>query len=344
MTRRVISAFVALTLSASLTASSLAQSVVLKMKFAEGRTDYYEEIESDEQVIKGGPVGEQGMTVSSRRIRGLDRKVESAEKDKTVVAFRFGRMATVFEMPGNSKMSYDSDLAAQEPGGEMFAEILETIVGETVRVEIGADGRTANAAGMDKIVAKIDDKVGGNPFWSQMKPMLNDESFAIQMINNRAALLPEKEVKAGDTWSVKTREPMPSVGEIARDLRCGLKSVAKKGGRTIATLEFEGTVSNEKAAASQPGMQVKLEGGKTRGTFEFDVEGGDFVSGEDQSELKLVASMGGGEDNAMKVALKSRNQFHVLTPKERAEQKRANAEQKRDEPTSKPASAPSEDK
>lgn len=321
-------------------ASAAAQSVSLKPKFTSGRTDFLELVEDVDQSMKGGMAGPDGMSMKIKQAFVVKRAVDAAEKDKARIKFTYDRILSGFDAPMMA-IDYDSDSKNNDVDAAPYEDVYKIVLGESVVAEVGPDGRTTNVSGMKNIIAKVEEKVSNNPFWAQIKSHMSDDSFGVQMVNARFGLLPDKEVKPGDTWTATLREKMPGMGTLVRELKCTLKGVDKKDGHTIATIEYEGKVSSE--ASKNPeddvnamGMSAKVESGETKGQAEFDVDAGDFVRSQADSKMNLAIAMRGAPegDGGMKVSAKSKSVARVLSEKERSEQKKANAEKPAEKPKS----------
>lgn len=341
MSKRILTTTIGFAAAVLLAGSAVAQSVSLKPKFTAGKTDYFEQNDDIDQTMKG-PMAPEGMSMKMRQVYGLKRKVESADKDKGVVTFTYDRFVSTFDGPMMPPVDYDSDRKTNDVDAEQFEDIFKVMLGESLRAEIGPDGRFLTVTGMKNIVEKVEKAVAGNMFWQQMKSGLTDESFGTQMINARAGLLPGKEVKAGETWTATLRDKLPMIGTMVREMKCTLKSVGKKDGRTIAMIEYEGKVSSEpaKEGGSEMGMSARIESGETKGIAEFDVDAGDFVRSEHDTKMNMAVSMGGGGgeegEGGMKIVQKVKGTTRAISEKERTEQKKANAEKAAEKPSEKP--------
>jgi hypothetical protein len=349
MSKRFLTTTIGFAAALLLAGSSAAQSVSLKPKFTAGKTDYFEQNEDIEQTMKG-PMAPEGMTMKIKQIYGLKRTVEAAEKDKSRIKYTYDRLAAAFDGPMMPPIDYDSDRKTNDVDAETYEQIFKLMLGESVKAEIGPDGRAQNVTGMKDIVAKVDKEVAGNMFWPQMKGYFTDESFGVQMINMRAGLLPNKDVKPGDTWTATLREKMPNVGTLVNELKCTLKGVDKKDGRTVATIEYDGKISSEPAEKAEPnemGMTAKVDSGETKGVAEFDVDAGDFVRTQVETKMNMSVAMGGGGaapdgEAGMKLSLRTKGGIRSISDKERAEQKKANSEKSAEKASEK--SAPKSEK
>lgn len=312
------------------TAAATAQTVSLKPKFAEGKSDFFEQIDNVEQTISGPMAGgDQALKIKIRNLYCMSRKVEAASKETANIVFTYDRFGMNFDGPMMPPIVYDSDLKEQDADAAMVEDLYAAMLGSTVKAELNHDGTVKSIKGLKDMVEKVDAKVRGNPFWMQMKEEMTDDIFAIQMFKSRYSLLPEKEVKPGDTWDSKTSFNMPRIGTLKRDMKCTLKGVEKKEGRTVATITYEGTISSDAPATqSADGMSIAMESGSEKGTVHFDVESGDFARTETESKMKMKISM--GPDNANSVAMVSTSNTRILGEKERAEQKKAAAQKAAD--------------
>ena len=325
-----------------ITAAASGQSLSLKPKFAESKSDFFEQIDDVEQTISGPMAGgDEALKMKIRNLYCMSRKVQSASKETASIAFTYDRFGMNFDGPMMPPIVYDSDLKEQDADAAMVEDLYAAMLGSTVKAELNLDGTVKSINGLKEMVEKVDAKVQGNPFWMQMKEEMTDDIFAIQMFKSRYSLLPAKEVKPGDTWDSKTSFKMPRIGTLNREMKCTLKSVDKKDGRTVATISYEGKISSEAAASqSADGMAISMESGSEKGTLHFDVEAGDFVRTETESQMKMKISMGAG--NANTVAMVSNSATRIMAEKERAEQKKAAAQkpadaakEKGDKPTEK---------
>lgn len=314
-------------------AAAWGQAVTLKLKYPAGRTDFFEQTDEIERKMTGGQFGNEGLTMKIRQLHGLMRKVESSSQEKAVVSYRFDHLEMGFDSPMMPPMVYDSDLPKQDADAAMVEDIFAAMLGGNVRIEVDSSGAVKSVSGLKEVCERVEAQTAGNMFWMQMKEQYSDDAFGQQMVKSRNSLLPDKEVKPGDTWTSKTSDKAPRIGTMTRDMKCTLKAVEKKDGKSIAMISFEGKISADIQAESQPAeFTIKSFDGTSMGTLQFDIDAGDFVRTESETIMNVAATMPGAAqsndsgENVTKVLVKVKGMSRNLSEKERAEQKKATAE------------------
>jgi hypothetical protein len=284
-----------------------------------------------------------GFRNSGRQTYGVLQKVNSTKDTKSTVDLTYDRVAISTSVP--QPLDYDSDRPEQSREAAALDPVFSAMVGKTISIEIGPDGRAAAIAGHEKMLEAIDRRAGPTPQWTSLRPMMTAGVFKVQFWDKPHVLYPNREVKVADKWSTSLDAALPVVGMVKYEYECELKEIVSRDGRDVARVEFTGRI----VMPAQPGevlpagpMKLRIESGKMSGTALFDVELGEFVSQSHETELviagTLPSSSPASQPATLSIAQKSKALLRVMPPEERARQKRENAA--KSGPASQPATAP----
>jgi hypothetical protein len=304
-----------------------AQSILLKPRFAAGQACFVEVIEDVEQRVTGEGLGADGVQGSSHHTYGFIERVESVRPDGGArVAFSYERLAMATRGGMMPAMSFDSDQAVQRDDSRDLETIFRPMLGQTVRVDVGSDGRSRSAEGLRGLIERVDASAGQNPLWQGMRQLLTDDSFRAQMVDYRGVLYPPGEVKTGDTWSATLKPDFAALGSIIEEYQCRLERVAERDGRRIAVVTFTGGITAGEAGADRgPGGPPRLNSGTIRGSAEYDLARGVWVRVESRREMDFVREIPTGTEPPLEARLQMRlnSTLRVMDMEERVAQKRA---------------------
>lgn len=322
------SGWVALSVAAAMglfATHATAQPVLLKPGLTDGRTVY---IELTDELEQSG-----GFRNAGRQTYGVVQKTAVSQGGKTKVELTYDRIAIATSVP--QAVDYDSDRKEQTGEAAQLDPVFSAMIGKTISIEIGADGRATGMSGHDKMLEAIDRRAGASAQWMSLRPMLTADVFRVQFWDKPHVLYPNKEVRPGDTWTCSLDAALPIVGLVKYQYDCTLKEVTRRpedSGPSAALVEFTGKIvmASEPAAPLGSGpMKLRIESGKMKGTALFDVKLGEFTTQMHETELviagTLPSSAPASQPDSLSITQKSKAVLRVLTPEQREKQKRESA-------------------
>lgn len=262
-----------------LNAGALAQSAKLSLKWVPGTVYNYTQTQDMAMTM---PMGGNQMAMNTTMLMNTKNTAAEDPKGITVVT-EYTRIKMNMMMGGNPMMQYDS----QEGGGNamvdgMFKPLMQT----KVKTIYGVDGKILAIEGLDQL--KLNEAAG-----------LSKESIE-QMAKQASMMLPNKEVKVGETWKSSMDMPMGkgAVGKIEYNMK--LDSVTGN----IAKVTFTGTMNGEIGAE---GMKMKMEAKKIEGTYDFDTEMGQIK----KMDMDMDFSMSTAEEGGMKMEAQTKTSMKL---------------------------------
>lgn len=283
--------------------------VNLAWKFEKDKT-FYQELTTD--------------TTQDMKVMGMDVKQKQKQtfyfswtpleqKDKDwIIRQRIEGVKMEIQIGGNS-ISFDS----QNPGAgnNPLSEFFKALIGSEFKLTVGPDMRVSKVEGRKEFLDKL---VATN---QQMKPLLDQilsEDALKQMADPTFAILPNKDVKKGDTWEFKAKLNLGPIGSYDTTYTYkyeGPEKELEKIGITAA-LKYQPPAQD----AGQGGLpfrikDAKLESKNATGTAFFDPKEGRVDSSEMNLTLEgtLDIEIGG---MTSKVELKQTQRTTVKTTKD----------------------------
>lgn len=253
----------------SLNAGALADSAKLALKWVPGTAYNYSQTQDMNMTM---PMGGAQMAMTTTML--MNTKNTASEDPKGIaVVIEYTRLKMTALMGGNPMMEYDS----QQPGGnamveQMFKPLLET----KVKSIYDKDGKIIGVEGLDNL--KLNEAAG-----------LTKESIE-QMAKQSSMMLPNKEVKVGETW--KGTMDMPMGKGAAGKIEFNMKLDSISG--NIAKVSFTGTMD---ADVGDEGAKMKMEGKNIKGTYDFDTDMGQIK----QMNMDMDFSMSTADAGGMKM-------------------------------------------
>ncbi len=323
-------------LLAALTVSTaMAESVVIKRKFEAGSSHLFEMKTQATQEMSGMPNVPKGESMKMKFDTVLCRReqVKDGAMGKKEITATFDRAVQIFDMPMmGGTLEFDSDDAENEEAAPQLATIFGPMVGESIKYEVGRDGKVLNFSGMSEIAKKIDAKATMNMFWSQMKSEFTDKAGRRQYAEDPLLIYPGKEVSVGDTWTGISKQERPRIGTIVEKSTYKLDRIGTENGRKVAFISYTTDVSSEggseeKKPADAKGEEKKGGGSSVKGSGKgkavYDIELGMIVSNESESKSDVrmsLSEMGGGE-GTMKINSTVKSNMRLLSEADRTKQK-----------------------
>ncbi len=244
--KKFVSAVTAITCTASLTSNSMAQSANLSLQYEPGK--HYYTTQSTNMLMDMGP----GMQMNNLMVMSMKGSSKAHEKG-VEVAINYEGMSMKVKMGENVVAQYDS---AKEDNNAELAAQLDPMLDTKFSAIFSKDGKYIGAEGLDKL--KLDPKTG-----------ITKETLE-SMMKQGSIMLPNREIKVGESWQAEIKVPMQGVGKMEMSFDEKLVSIAKMDGRDVARIEFTGKI--KPLEMKQNGIVVKIDSKEITGTILFDLE------------------------------------------------------------------------
>ena len=125
---------------------------------------------------------------------------------------------------------------------------------------------------------------------SGLKNMFSAD-YLKQMMGNGGDF-PPKPVRPGDTWPVQTDLAMGDLGTLATDYHYTFQNWGKRGSRTCAHVESDGTQKSKPGThPDSTGMAMTIQNGSSSGVSWFDPEPGMVIESVVNQDLTMTLSV-----------------------------------------------------
>ena len=251
-----------------------AESVKLTLQFDPGKV--YHTTQSTNMLMNMGA----GMQMINDM--NIQMKSTAKEHKKGVsVAVTYDRMTMLSKMGDNIVSEYDSDKKDNDP---KMQEILEPLLKMEFSAIYDKQGKYLGCEGLDNMPVPA-----GSGF---------SKASIEAMMEQASLMLPQREVKVGESWLSNMSIPMEGVGEMEMSFDQKLVSVKKTDGKNIAKVEFTGKV--KPLVIKQHGVEVKMSSKAINGSILFDTDLNQATKTEMNMELNMDA---GGQKMAMSMLI-----------------------------------------
>lgn len=205
---------------------------------------------------------------------------------------KIGTNTTVFTSRSDPKL---------DARNNQLAAPMRKLVGSKVKYAIAADGKVEKVDGGIQLRSKV--ATGANPFIvASLNNLFSDES--IKGWNTLHSGLPDKAVKAGDTWSV-SRSQSFGPGSLSVDLTNTFKGWEQREGRKVALIESAGTIAAKPPVGASAVTVTVEDGAKIAGKAWFDPALGMIVESTATSEFSIKMAYASGQATASKAKVVS---------------------------------------
>jgi hypothetical protein len=184
--------------------------------------------------------------------------------------------------PDAEPIVYDSASSAKPSGAvKEIAANISPLVGATFAVKMDARGDVRDVTMSDETQMKIDALRAD----SQLKPLLTKDGLAT-LFRLGGGILPEKAVKADDTWSANQDIPTP-YGTLKQTGAFTYTGTEKLGEKQLDKIGLAATAKLE-PTKGVAGAKLETSSQTKTGTLLFDSAAGRAVSSETKLESKSV--------------------------------------------------------
>lgn len=323
--RRVFSAglVVAGALAAAAQTALAGDAVMIKRQFNPGEKVYIQQDFHINQVIE---MGAQKMDMKMRQLFGVWETVKKSDGGTTDVELQFDRAMQSIDSPMLGNMIFDTDDPDNEENVKTLGDILQNVVGGTLAMNVGRDGKLVAFSGMDPIREKISSKATANMFWQQMQHEFTDDAASKRWGEGPLLAYPNKEVKVGDEWDSRLTNKSPQIGTLLYETTYRLKEITKRQGRKVAVISTDQTITRQPDDDEDAGAGPQVEG-SSKGEVTYDIERGRVIQRTSKDSLNLKVPMPGapadpeGNKPMMKAAIEIDSTTAVMSEKDRARQK-----------------------
>lgn len=266
--KKFVSAVTAITCTAALTSTAVAQeaqSANLSLKYTPGKV--YHITQSTNMLMDMGPA------MQMNNLMVMNMKGTTIEHEKGVeVAINYEGMKMKVKMGENIVAEYDS---AKEDNNPELSKQLDPMLKTKFSAIFSKAGKYLGSEGLEQL--KLDPKTG-----------VTKETLE-SMMKQGAVMLPNREIKVGESWQAEIKVPMQGVGEMEMSFDEKLISIEKMDGRKIARIDFTGKI--KPLEMKQNGVAVKIASKEITGTVLFDLEY--HQSRKTEMNMELVMEAGG---------------------------------------------------
>jgi hypothetical protein len=259
---------------------------VLRWKFTPGQTVRYVMNQEQSQKIKAGTTP---ITMTMTMTMNMTQKIESVDaRGVASVTQTIDRIQMKMTSPQGIGMEYDS-ASGKPPEGlaKLMAPMFDAMVKKPFTMKTDPQGKVSDMKLPQGFVESVN-KISGN----SMGGLFTEEGMQ-QMTGQGMAVLPEKPVSAGDTWTQQAGMAMPMLGRISVKNTYRYEGTEKRDGKELEkidhTLKMDISPQKDKP---QP-FEIKMTDQKMQGTIYFDNEAGQLVETKTGGTMKMTISVGG---------------------------------------------------
>lgn len=296
---RLIVAAAVMTFAAGAIAPALhGQDTALRYRWTKGQSLRYRTVQESNISMSGIPgAGDMNLTTTVTEVHLITPSEVAADGTATLgVKFESMKLDIVTPM-GN--MSVDS-AASGPPPDPMMADaqkMLQAVVGESVTMVMSPTGAVKSVDGMARLSAKIKATMpAGSPLTQSLDAMMTDDAFKGTMGQNFANL-PDKVVKAGETWQTTLNVPS-TLGAMTSASTFTAKGVERVDGKDVTRVGVAQKVSVAPGGTIGP-MSVTVSDGTGEGDMLVDHRLGQIVRSTTRLTLPMTMSLSAPDGTSM---------------------------------------------
>lgn len=261
-------------------AAALADSLLLKTRH-DGAGSAYCEFTAETQQKMAGPDGKP-MQVLVKSVYGAMMD-SAAAGDGAEVRLKMDRLMgsltfrTADSAEGVTSM-FDTDDPENENASPDHRAAFDAILNMPLRISLDAQGVATAIEGAEAIRQKLL-LLGEQNFIAKS---LADEDFADRPAmatfgETAGVLLPNREVKVGETWKKTQHSLYPHVGKVILSYECTLERIEESSDGPVAIIRFQGTVAKDADEKPAEGQRLGTIDGSFSGSARFSASAGRCV-------------------------------------------------------------------
>lgn len=280
-----------------------AQSVTLRYRWTKGETRTYRTTTKTDRIVTGLPGAPAGpVTVVQTVTQVLKFTAEDVAPDgATTLRQTFQSTRTEMSNPSGTFV-FDSTApgASQDPMAQSVRAITEAMIGESILIEIAADGAVRRIEGGSRIADKISKVMAqsSDPGAAQagqgLRAMLGEDALE-NTFEQTFPKLSGPPVKVGDSWTAQLAMGNPGVGRISGRSTFTLKAVEGAGEAAVARIAVDLTLRQDAVPPPSGPAAAVMTLGAARGTGElvFAVGGGRIQRSTMRTDMPSSVVMNG---------------------------------------------------
>jgi hypothetical protein len=261
---------------------------LIRWKFQPGQTLRYAMEQEQSQNVK---VGDTPVTMTVTTTITMTQKIDAVDPQGVAsVTQTIDRMQMKMSPPPGMTqgLDYDSDSPkAAEGMAALLTPLLDAMVKKPFTMKIDPRGQVSEMKLPAGLVEALN-KAGGG----QMKGMFNEDALR-QMTGQGMAMLAEKAVAQGETWTRDATVDMPTLGAMKIATQYRYEGTEKRDGKELdkitSTMQMDVAPPKDKPLP----FQMKIGDQKTEGTIYFDSEAGRIVEMKTQSKMTITVDVPG---------------------------------------------------
>ena len=272
--------WLAVTLMLVIAAPAFGQEVDIKWKFEKGKTFYQEMTTESKQTMKV-----MGIEINQTQKQTFFFSWTPDSQDEKDGSWRIKQKIEGVQMDlqiSGTQITYDSFKEATAANNPL-ADFFKALIGAEFVLTLGKDMKVTKVEGKDEFLKKLTNVN------QQMEPLLKQilsEEALKQMSDPTFAMIPDKPVKAGDTWKRTSRLNMGPIGTYESNMTYTFEGLDEKDKnlakiKVVTDLKYVAPTGPAGAAALPfKIVNADLKTKDATGTILFDVEKGRLQSSD----------------------------------------------------------------
>ncbi len=296
-------------------ATLAAQDVTLRYRWTKGEEVRYRTTQQTDMQMSGLPgMGDMNITMTMTQVNKFVVDAVTADGSATL-RNTYESVKVAMNVPMMGEVTFDSAnpaASAGNPISEALAKTMGAMAGETITMEVAANGKVGKVDGLARVVEKI--KSGASAAGAQMglgsMDQYMSEDGLRSTIDQTFSLLPDKAVKVGETW--KNEYKIPASAGAAQTVSVNMTFKAQEGG--VARIASTGATKASGPAAPMGPMTVTVGDGTSQGEMLFDVKAGRVrkATGMLSVPMSMRMSAPDGTDIAIQAAQKTTTTLELI--------------------------------
>lgn len=271
---------------------------LLRWKLKQGETLHVELTQKSELETT---VANRPLKMNLDMLMGLTWQVEAVDDQGTArLVQSFTRLRLKMDVPKQDPVEYDSAAQAKPVGlAKDVAEAVGPLIGAKFFVTMNSRGEIVDVKLSEEAARLLE-----SPAAARWKKTFSKDGLA-EVLRQSAAVLPEKPVEAGSTWTVPTTSKSP-LGPIKMSHKYTYQGTEQRGGKSLEKLSVETKLELEEAKG-KPQLKEQTH----KGVLYFDAEAGRFVETDLKQELVTESPY---RDTVVRAKATSTLQMKVASP------------------------------